>query len=1061
MSDISRFREFLYNFVTQPAFLSGELMDSVRFLTRHSADLFCVDRVYVWRLPEGDSDRATVVDCFEQGHDNAGAPHFQLSPSVVERVVRLHTVSVHPGESGNGIQSSSPVSSGPTLELHIPVFLGSRLAGALSLETRVAPRAWDDTTVSQCRELAGLIAHLFMIDELRFHKSTELRVAKAYQIAIDAAGAAPYVQVYDPSAYTFMGNQITRITGYTPEEFTPQLLDTIVLEYILRGPGTGMALEDAIQRARRGEFDYWQCDMAVKTKSGDIRWISEISVEFIGSDGLADSSTGIILDITDRVVQEKEIQRIEGIYRSAITAAGAIPYVHTYYPVEKYSFLDARIADLIGYPMEEITPSMLTSITVEDFVIGEGEVSNPDKVIAKYRGGESKVWVSDFSVRTRTGQIIWFSDAAVELIGSNGQSEGSIGLLQDITQRKRSEAALLDSEKRSRALMEASFEGIAVTDGGRIVEVNTALLKILGYSREELVGNELSVFVEADDWELVNSRIRDAFERPYEYRMIRKDGSVIDVEVRGTAITLGGRECWSTAIRDITERKRAEEERQHLITAIEQTSEIVVITDIHGTIQYVNAAFERVTGYTRIEALGQNPRILKSGEHPLSFYQGLWEVLLRGEPWIGRIVNKKKDGSLYTEDAVITPVQDMAGNIVNYVAVKRDITGELKLEEQYRQSQKMEAIGQLAGGVAHDFNNLLQVILGYTGLLLEGSGLGESDKGALREVHKAAVRAAELTQQLLSFSRRQIIKPVNLDMNVLIDGVIRMIRRVIGEHIELRFMPGRKLGTVYGDKGQLEQILMNLCVNARDAMPDGGTLMLDTQDIVIDKQYCAEHPWAVEGRYVCLSVSDTGHGMDKATSTQIFEPFFTTKDVGQGTGLGLATVYGIVKQHNGLIHVYSEPGMGTVFRVYLPAVESPVESDVQPREEIVEGGSETILVAEDEEMVRELAVRMLESGGYRVFAASDGETALQMCEQHGDSIDLALLDVMMPKYNGREVMDRIQSKFPRIRFLFSSGYSHDGIHTNFVIEKGLKLVSKPYRRSDLLREVRQILNDSK
>ena len=382
-----------------------------------------------------------------------------------------------------------------------------------------------------------------------------------------------------------------------------------------------------------------------------------------------------------------------------------------------------------------------------------------------------------------------------------------------------------------------------------------------------------------------------------------------------------------------------------------------------------------------------------------------------------------------------------------------------KLEAQLRQAQKMEAVGQLAGGIAHDFNNLLQVILGHLEIALGQVGIDAQAREGLNEAKDAAGRAAALTRQLLAFSRRQIIQPVDLDLNELIQGLFSMVRRYIGEHIELRFTPGEDLKAIHVDPGQFEQVVMNLCVNARDAMPTGGRLAIETENVILDAEFCRDRLWAVEGCYILLLVSDTGHGMDEETRAQIFEPFFTTKDVGQGTGLGLATVYGIVKQHGGLIHVSSAPGEGTTFRIYIPCTEHSLkESSPQKSLEPAAGGRETILVAEDEDTVRQLVMRMLASAGYTVLEASDGEEAVRLFDEHNGGIDLVLFDVIMPKLGGRDAMDRIRARHPRARFLFSSGYSANAIDTNFVIQNGLHLINKPYRKADLLRAVREELD---
>ena len=379
------------------------------------------------------------------------------------------------------------------------------------------------------------------------------------------------------------------------------------------------------------------------------------------------------------------------------------------------------------------------------------------------------------------------------------------------------------------------------------------------------------------------------------------------------------------------------------------------------------------------------------------------------------------------------------------------------LEEQLRHSQKMEAIGLLAGGVAHDFNNLLQAVLGHTELALADMENSEQVKLSLEQVVRGGERAADLTAQLLAFSRQQVLSPIALDLNDVIAGLLKLIQRGIGEDIELEFIPGFNLGVVNADPGQMEQVLMNLCVNARDAMPDGGRVVIETRNVAGDCDCDDEHEGILPGPHVLLSISDTGHGMNETVQQQIFEPFFTTKEVGRGTGLGLATVYGIITQHGGCIGVESEPGKGTIFRICLPRIESEVKVVESVAEGPVTGGKETVLLAEDEEMVRAYAVRVLGAAGYTVIAAADGAEALDLFRRHRDEIDLCLLDVVMPKMNGRELYDRVREIRPGVPVLFSSGYSQDAIHTRFILHQGLELLRKPFNRGELLRRVRQTL----
>ncbi|MBX7258160.1 MAG: PAS domain S-box protein [Candidatus Hydrogenedentes bacterium] len=512
-------------------------------------------------------------------------------------------------------------------------------------------------------------------------------------------------------------------------------------------------------------------------------------------------------------------------------------------------------------------------------------------------------------------------------------------------------------------------------------------------------------------------------------------------------------------VQDITAARQIERERTRLALAIEHAAEAVVITDLQGVIQYVNPAFEQFTGYSAWEVVGQNPRILKSGEQDDAFYRSLWDAISTRGLWKGRFVNRRKDGSLYTEDATISAVRDPSGRIINYVAVKRDITEELRKEERLLQAQKMEAIGQLAGGVAHDFNNILQAIIGYVAMLQDRVEEESPLHEFACEIGDAAERASGLTRQLLAFSRRQVLQAEDVDLNDVVRDLMKMIKRVIGEDIKIHVTEGSELASIHADRGQIEQILLNLCVNARDAMPEGGTLEVETKNVILDDEYCSRHNCANPGCHVLLSVTDTGCGMDKATLERIFEPFFTTKELGRGTGLGLATVYGIVRQHNGIIEVYSERGQGSTFKVYLPSVDreaSFVEDKDEANPEV--GGTETILLAEDDPALQRLAQRILEAAGYSVLIANNGEEALEVFEAHKEHVDLALLDVVMPKASGLATYEILKVRKPGLRFLFSSGYSTSTVHVEFLLSKGIEFLQKPYSPKVLLQKIRLVLD---
>jgi signal transduction histidine kinase len=451
--------------------------------------------------------------------------------------------------------------------------------------------------------------------------------------------------------------------------------------------------------------------------------------------------------------------------------------------------------------------------------------------------------------------------------------------------------------------------------------------------------------------------------------------------------------------------------------------------------------------------------MLKSGTQDQLFYRNLWETISGGRTWEGRMVNKRKDGTLYTEETTISPVRNALGRIVNYVAVKRDITEHLRLTAQFQQAQKMEAVGLLAGGVAHDYNNMLGVILGYTELALRKVDPSQSLHADLEEVFKAAKHSLDITRQLLAFARKQAIAPVVLDLNQTLEGMLTMLRRLIGEDINLAWRPETGPCPVKMDPVQVSQILANLCVNARDSIADVGIVTIETGNDVFDEDYCAHHPGSVAGEYVLLAVSDDGCGMGKDTLDRVFEPFFTSKGAGLGTGLGLSTVYGIVKQNHGFINVYSEPGKGTTFRIYLPRYAGQlVDTPRETATEIPLGHGETILVVEDEPALLEMVKMMLEELGYRVLIANTPGEAINLAEEHSDVIRLIVTDVIMPEMNGRDLTKRLQPLYPGMRILFMSGYTADVILHRGVLDEGVNFIQKPFSIQDLAGKVQEVLN---
>jgi PAS domain S-box-containing protein len=672
--------------------------------------------------------------------------------------------------------------------------------------------------------------------------------------------------------------------------------------------------------------------------------------------------------------------------------------------------------------------------------------------------------VFEAQMRRLDGTTFWARGTVHPERADGGNRVVCNGLIEDVTERRQAEQRLQASELRYRRLFEAARDGILILDAetAEIVDVNPFLCELLELSREDVLGRRL--------WEIGPfgdvSASKVSFRELQTAEYIRYDdlpletasGRLVAVEFVSNVYSVDGARVIQCNIRDITARKRAAETQAMLAMAAEQANEAIVITDARGAIVYVNPAFERVSGWPRSETVGRTPRILKSGAHDDAFYGEMWDALGRGEAWTGRIVNRRKDGGLFKEEATISPMRDPTGRIINYVAVKRDVTNEARLEEQLFQAQKMEAVGRLAAGVAHDFNNLLGVITGYGEMVHRGLAGADPLRGKTEQVLKAAERAADLTRQLLAFGRKQVLRPRILDLNAVVPEMELMLRRLLGEDIELaiRLAPG--LGRVRADRGQIEQVLMNLAVNARDAMPAGGRITIETLNgAPAPPEAGSDAPGP--GPYVLLVVADTGSGMDAATQARIFEPFFSTKEVGKGTGLGLATVYGIVEQSEGHVSVRSELGVGTTFTIDLPRVDE-VDAPVAHEEPLppLPGGTETVLLAEDEASLRDLLREALAASGYTVLVARHGGEAVQVAEAHAGPIHIMVTDVVMPGLTGPRAADLIAATRADMKVLYISGYNDEAVLRHGSIGREGAFLSKPFGPDALLRKVRESLD---
>ena len=644
--------------------------------------------------------------------------------------------------------------------------------------------------------------------------------------------------------------------------------------------------------------------------------------------------------------------------------------------------------------------------------------------------------------------------------------------------RRTAEAALRDSEERYRLITETVRDAIFMIDlDGRLIFGNRSGEDLTGYILAEFRGLPIASLLSPEAARESAARLAavqagDEVSPWFETEIVRKDGRRVWVEAQVATVLRDGAPVGRIGVvRDITERRRSEESLRLLESAVRHAGESIIITtaelDLPGPqILFVNPAFTRLTGYTVEEVIGRTPRILQGPLTDRAMRRRLREDLAAGHESYGETINYRKDRTPFPISWHITPVRDEQGRVTTFVGIHRDLTEQKRAEEQFAaqrdalyQSEKLGAMGQLIAGVAHDFNNLLTVITGRSQLALRGLPTDHPHWRTFELIEKTAVRAAALTRQLLAFSRQQVLQPRVLDLNAVISGLAPMLQRLIGEDIEFAVVVAPDLGRVKADPSQIEQVIVNLAVNARDAMPQGGRLTIETANADLDEGSARQHVGVHPGRYVLLAVSDTGHGMDAATQARIFEPFFTTKEKGKGTGLGLATVYGFAQQSGGHIGVSSAPGQGAMFTLYLPRVDEAVETEAAgPPAGVGERGSETILLVEDDEEVRAVARETLEAAGYVVLPAANATEALGLTADGSRRIHLLVTDVIMPHVSGRELAERLAPTYPDVRVLYISGYTNDAIVRHGVQAEETAFLQKPFTPGALLRKVREVLD---
>jgi PAS domain S-box-containing protein len=770
----------------------------------------------------------------------------------------------------------------------------------------------------------------------------------------------------------------------------------------------------------------------------------------------------------ERKWAEEELRESEDRYRDLVEHSHDLLCTHDL--EGKLLSVNPAALRISGYSKDE-----LLGINFRDFLAPEvrGQFGNylteiqakgaaSGVMLVQTKGGEKRLWEYHNTLRTE--------GVAAPIVR---------GMARDITERKRAEEALRKSEERFRELYDNAPVGYFEYDHqGRITNVNRTELEMLGYTLDEMIGQPVWKFIVEEETTRQQILAKLAGTMPsargFERNYKKKDGTVLPVSIEDRILRdpqgrITGIRC---TIQDITDRKKAEEairsSEEKYRTILENIEDGYYEVDIAGNFTFFNDSMCQIYGYSREELMGMNDRQYTDQENAKKLFQTFNKVYRTGEPsrefdW--EII--RKDGTKRSIEASVSLIKDSSGQTIGFRGIVRDITERKRSEEekaslqdQLRQSQKIEAIGRLAGGIAHDFNNLLTVIRGYSQLSLHELKEDVPLRGNIEEIKRAAERAAELTQQLLAFSRRQILETKVLDLNAILRDLDKMLHRLIGEDIELVTVLADDLGRVKTDPGWVEQIIMNLAVNARDAMPSVGKLTIETANVELDEAYALNHIAVTPGRYVMLSMSDTGVGMLPEIREKVFEPFFTTKEKGKGTGLGLSTVYGIVKQSGGNIWIYSEPGKGTTFKIYLPRVDDPLEEIIERvvKEELLLG-SETILIVEDQEDVLKLAARILSKHGYTVIQTSSTSKALEICREQKKPIHLILTDVVMPQMSGRELIEQCRQMRADFKTLYMSGYTDNAITHHGILEPGIHFVQKPFTVDGLARKVREALDE--
>ncbi len=721
-----------------------------------------------------------------------------------------------------------------------------------------------------------------------------------------------------------------------------------------------------------------------------------------------------------------------------------------------YSYSSPSVQQLLGYEPLEIEGSSYSSF------LCEVALSKRKGFFEKYFKKNKPFKNQIIKAIHKDGSPVMLEISGQPILNREGEFSGYRGVSRDISERIKAEETRRESQKKLDTLLNATTDTVFLSDpNGIFLSVNNALAERCRMKKEELIGKSIFEISQTESLTERVSKLKNVlatkqplrWEEKYNdryldnsfYPILGDDGEVSQIAVFS---------------KDITKQKQSEVERERLLQAIDQSSETIVITDKDGTIQYVNPSFTKVTGYTSEEAIGQNPRILKSEKHSEEFYNTMWTALTNGETWSGQLINKKKDGSLYTEEVTISPVRDTSRETVNYVAVKRDITAEIKMEETLRQAQKMEAVGIMAGGIAHDFNNNLAIILGNVELSLRSSPANSKITARLEDAKTAALRARDLVEQILIYSRQgtQVLKPVQIDL--VIDETLKLLRSTIPTTVKIKktITDQSQDIIIHADSTQLQEILINFCNNAVHAMDDNGEISITLDVVDVKLTDIPAHYERPSGQYAKLRVQDTGSGMSPDTLKRIFDPFYTTKEVGKGTGMGLSVVHGIIETHGGFVVVESTLGKGSTFDVYFPMFEAIKVEEVTINTDLPKG-TERILFLDDEDMLAQLGSTILSKQGYQVTTETSSIKALKTFKENSEQFDLVITDQTMPDLCGKDLIKELLTIKPDLPTILCTGYSSK-INKAEAKQLGIKAFClKPLDLSQLVQTARRVLDE--